>query len=56
MNLLAQTEAETTKVWPGQVPDADLWRDIGRACPPMAGSIASGNGSRQKDSSQGRRL
>jgi len=29
MNQLAQTEAEIVPVWPEQVPDADLWRDIG---------------------------
>jgi acetyl esterase/lipase len=31
MNQLAQTETETVRVWPEQVPDADLWRDIGPA-------------------------
>ena len=29
MNQLAQPEAEIVPVWPEQVPDADLWRDIG---------------------------
>ena len=29
MQKLAHTETETIRVWPDQVPNADLWRDIG---------------------------